>query len=78
MVGNRHTGTQVWRVRTSVVGDRVPHPMIKHRNSKGFTLARRELKLVCLLVPWQGRIERGEKDQLIENRFLGRKHFRLA
>lgn len=55
------TDTQVWRIRAPVVGGRVPHPMVKSRNSKGFLLARRELTLVCMLVPWQGRIKRRGK-----------------
>lgn len=56
-----HTGTQTCRLRAPVVGGRVLHSMIKSRNSKGFVLARQELTLVRMLVPWQGRVERGKR-----------------
>lgn len=40
---------------------RVLHPMIKSRNSKGLVLAGPELTLVCMLVLWQGWVERGKR-----------------
>lgn len=56
-------GDQTYRcsdVETFGVG-RVLHPMMKSRNSKGFVLAGLELTLVCMLVPWQGWVERGKR-----------------
>lgn len=47
--------------KRTVVGGRVLHPMIKRRNSEGFVLAGLELTLVCMLVSWQGWVERGKR-----------------
>lgn len=55
--------TQVHSVETKSTcgGGSVLHPMIKSRNSKGFVFAALELTLACMLVSWQGWIERGKR-----------------